>query len=330
VISRDRWRLYVEDEEADRFADAVRQAVRDLRLRTQHGQARSRALGYQRVPPPAGAASAVAPRALHLAKSAKLGGSAAKRSHSRMRTRRLAHGLTEFLCDYQLKLGDGTRSLVVHNADAADPTDAELLAILLRRIDPGLLTLVVCTGDEVKHAMLAAALTAHASSVRGVVVAAPAVLHGATAELAARYVDSECTDDRPELIAAYQGLPQGTRARLHDERAAALIELGEFSLSLGALPLHRERGSDPAHTGAAALQVALNHCFDMSFYEAAVDLGRRGREVIDWSGQAELWWLFTKRLGHSLAARPTGRGRGNLPGGTGAQRQSRCAHDGRV
>jgi tetratricopeptide (TPR) repeat protein len=224
------------------------------------------------------------------------------RTHSRMRTWRLAHGFTEFLRDYQLKLGEGTGSLVVCNVDAADPTDAELLAILLRRIDPALLTLVVCTGNEVKHPMLAAALTAHATKVRGVTVAGPAALHGADAELAAGYVNSDCTDDRPELIAAYQRLPQDTRARLHDERAAALVALGEFSLSLGALPLHRERGGNPAQMGAAALQMAVNHCFEMGFYEAVVGLARRGREVIDEAREAELWWLFTKRLGHSLAA----------------------------
>ncbi len=66
------------------------------------------------------------------------------RFYSRLRTLRIAHGLTEFLRDYVTAIG-APRSIVVDDADSADPTDQELLSVLLRRLDPGLLTVVVAT-----------------------------------------------------------------------------------------------------------------------------------------------------------------------------------------
>lgn len=68
------------------------------------------------------------------------------RIHSRQRTLRIAHGLTEFTRDCLAAAGGGPRSLLVENADLADPTDRQLLTVMLRRLDPRLLTLVVCTG----------------------------------------------------------------------------------------------------------------------------------------------------------------------------------------
>src|SRR5262245_6611470 len=52
------------------------------------------------------------------------------RFYSRKRTLRIAHGLTELLRDSARELGDPGRLLVVENADQADPTDAEFLAVL--------------------------------------------------------------------------------------------------------------------------------------------------------------------------------------------------------
>jgi tetratricopeptide (TPR) repeat protein len=223
------------------------------------------------------------------------------RFYSRMRTLRLTHGLVEFLRDHVLALGDGPRSQVVFDVDAADPTDAEWVAVALRRLDPSVLTLVVCIGTGDLPGVLADALRTYATPVTGYVTPAPPPT-GDPVELATLYVTSDGTDDRPEPLAAYDGLPAGDRARLHDTQADRLAALGERSLELGAIPWHRERGSDPAGAGADGLRAALDYCIDMGYYDATVDFGVRGRAVIDWQAQVDHWWAFTTKMTTSLAA----------------------------
>nr|BFE82250.1 hypothetical protein GCM10020093_048510 [Planobispora longispora] len=58
---------------------------------------------------------------------------------------------------------------------------------------------------------------------------------------------SECLDERSR--AAYEAAGEMERARLHDLRAAELEATGEFALRLGAVPFHRERGTDPRGRG---------------------------------------------------------------------------------
>ncbi|MFD0471387.1 hypothetical protein ACFQ0B_26020 [Nonomuraea thailandensis] len=58
------------------------------------------------------------------------------------RTLRLANGIAEFVRD-AVRPG---RALVVCNADAADPTDTELLDVMMRRIPPGTLTIMTYSG----------------------------------------------------------------------------------------------------------------------------------------------------------------------------------------
>jgi tetratricopeptide (TPR) repeat protein len=224
------------------------------------------------------------------------------RFYSRLRTRRIAHGIVDLLCDH---LADGPRhTLVIENAQHVDPTDAELLAIMLRRSDPSLLTLVVCAGagpgePELSDALLRYARECAMPEGSGRDQAAG----GDRGEsLAAAYVATECTSEDPALINAYHAADPAARARLHDTRAGELAARGEQSLRYGAIPYHLERGTDPAGAGAEALGAALDHCIDMGFYDATVDFGRRGRAVIDWSAQAELWWTFTTKMTTSLAA----------------------------
>jgi tetratricopeptide (TPR) repeat protein len=231
------------------------------------------------------------------------------RFYSRMRTLRLAHGMTEFIRDYVRSGGRGPVSLVVDRLDQADPTDQELISVLVRRLDPALVTLVVGVGEELDPDLpLAAALRRHTrlhessrAGQPGESVAGP----GEDAyHLARRYVAGECTDvgaDAEPLRAAYEGLDAAQRAKLHDERAEQLAALGEKSLELGAIPFHREHGSD-VDRAAAALRTGLDYCIDMGFYEATVDFGRRGRALIDWRAQLEHWWAFTTKMTTSLAA----------------------------
>lgn len=90
--------------------------------------------------------------------------------HAAKRTRRIANGLAEFVRDTVAALRGqdgpaGPRAVVVHNAHLADFTDRELLEILLTRVDPDLLTLVVCAPAPAEP--LASALAARARRVPG-------------------------------------------------------------------------------------------------------------------------------------------------------------------
>lgn len=237
------------------------------------------------------------------------------RFYSRMRTLRLAHGMTEFLRDYVLSSGRGPVSLVVDRLDQADPTDQELISVLVRRLDPALVTLVLGVGEELDPDLpLAAALPRHTrlheasragQAGKGGQAAEPVAGSGDDAyHLARRYVAGECTAvgaDAEPLRAAYESLDATQRAKLHDERAEQLAALGEKSSELGAVPFHRERGSD-AGRAVTALRTGLDYCIDMGFYEATVDFGRRGRALVDWRAQLEHWWAFTTKMTTSLAA----------------------------
>lgn len=191
------------------------------------------------------------------------------RFYSRLRTLRIAHGLTEFLRDYAAAIGE-PRSLVIDHGDDADQTDQELVSVLLRRIDPGQLTLVIGTSGaaarlepaaersgETPDETLYGALERHAQRLdAGAPIEPSSPSHLAAVDsadptegvrqLAAAYVSGDCISDRPELEAAYLRLRQAERSRLHDARAAELIATAEYSLRLGAVPYHREHGADPA------------------------------------------------------------------------------------
>ena len=70
------------------------------------------------------------------------------RCHPGSWTLRLAHGVVEFLTAYLRRSGDGGSSLVIDDIQTADYTDQEFLAVLLRRMDPSLLTVVVAGTPE--------------------------------------------------------------------------------------------------------------------------------------------------------------------------------------
>ena len=208
------------------------------------------------------------------------------RFYSRLRTLRLAHGLVELIRDH-LTLA-GQRALVVENAEHADPTDTEFLSVLTRRVPANLLTVVLCTGATDR----------------------PDLDHLTRLDVAQSTVDSSTVDfvradgvsDDPAARAAYEALDPAARAALHDQRAAELLARNEDSLLLGAIPYHREHGSDPEGAGAQAIRYAMDHCIDMGYYHATVELCVRGRALVDWAAQTELWWAYTTKMTTSLAA----------------------------
>ena len=120
--------------------------------------------------------------------------------------------------------------------------------------------------------------------------------------LARAYIVSDCTSDSLLENMAYRLLDTAARQQMHDAQADELEKLEQWSLKLGAIPYHREHGQDPAHQGAKALQIALDYCINMGYYEATVDLGYRGRKVIDWDLQPGEYWVFTTKNTTSLAA----------------------------
>jgi tetratricopeptide (TPR) repeat protein len=230
------------------------------------------------------------------------------RFYSRLHTRNIANGIAELLRDYVAELGAEPCTLVVENAHQADPTDQELVAVLLRRGDLGALTVVVGTGlDPIPDPpgedpmSLTRALSAHAVPVEVPATAAAPTHAGGDRALAQSYVDSDGTDDDPAVVAAYQRLPQAHRAALHDRRAEELRAAGEFSLLLGAVPYHAERGTDPGGRGAAALKLAMDHCRGIGLYQATVDLGLRGRALVDRAVDPALWWEFSNGAAMAMA-----------------------------
>jgi tetratricopeptide (TPR) repeat protein len=116
------------------------------------------------------------------------------------------------------------------------------------------------------------------------------------------FIASDCTSDVPVEKIAYHLAADADRRHWHDERAESLEQLTDWSLRLGAIPYHREHGASPAEKGAEALETALNYCINIGFYEATVDLGYRGRAVIDWETHLQYYWTFTTKSTTSLAA----------------------------
>lgn len=217
------------------------------------------------------------------------------RFYSRMRTQRLAHGVTEFLRDYVRVLG-APRSVIIDRAEQADQTDRELVSILMRRLDRAELTLVIRAGEAD-----APSAGAGIQTPDGDVDDAGLDDHGDAATLARRYVESECTSTDPALRAAYDRLSEEGRAALHDARATALENIAEPSLKLGAIPFHRERGLDRERAVAALLH-GVDYCVDMGYYEAAVEFGVRGRALVEAATDLDAWWRFTTRMTMALAA----------------------------
>lgn len=238
------------------------------------------------------------------------------RFYSRLRTLRIAHGLIEFVRDLLLAEGDGPRSIVLEDLDHADPTDQEFVAVLLRRIGPGLLTVVCCgtpslldppavtdavaEGTPVTES-LPAALVRFSRRVDASPVAFPAVELGSV-ELATRYVAGDCTSDMPAELAAYDDLPVARRQILHDRRAAELATTEEHSYDWGAIPFHLEHGTDRLGRGAVAMVAALDECMLLGFYDATIDLCLRGRKFISWAEHPLLRWMFTSKLPTSFSA----------------------------
>jgi tetratricopeptide (TPR) repeat protein len=251
------------------------------------------------------------------------------RFYSRWRTLRIAHGLQEFLHDLLEADGVGTRSLVIEDLDHADPTDLEFVSVLLRRTDPALLTVLAGgtaalldpappgpgvepgtpAGENLPQVLLRHCLRIDAPPTAGTGQDAGTGRLEPSGEalrdarmIAARYVDGDAIDDDPAALTAYESLNLPDRQALHDRRADALAAGGEPSPALGAIPYHREHGSDPHGAGIAALAHAMDTCMLHGFYPATLDFCRRGRALTDAGKYLAQWWHFTGKMPTSLSA----------------------------
>lgn len=283
------------------------------------------------------------------------------RFYSRLRTRRLAHGLNDFLKGC-IALGAFEHlTLFFDNVQAADSLDQELIGVLLRRADPGTLRVVAGSSSASLPQPLTTALMTFASRLQAEpfsqkegqqhlqtwqvpqiwqtwllqhsmgwfgewepLRAITALLDTVTpqgasfmegmrtlvahasseqqANWARAFIDADCTGESLLETLAYQSLDTSTRQQWHDARAEVLEQEEQWSLHLGAIPYHRERGRDASHVGAKALQDGLDYCLNMGYYEATIDFGQRGRAVVDWEKQLEHYWIFTTKATTSLAA----------------------------
>lgn len=226
------------------------------------------------------------------------------------RTRRLAHGAVEFLRGYAA--GMGKQRIAFHRVEDAEPTDHEFLAILLRRVPSDLIEVTVESRHDNVPDELRGALERYA---RRIDMPAPAASEPDTRtpeELVQAYIDSDGTSRDAAELAAYEQAEFDVRIALHDKRAELLRGLDEWSLHLGAIPYHVERGSDPQGAGVVAMFEAARHCGSFGFYHSVVNFGTRGRDLVDPATRMEEYWKLGTRassalgaMGRSVEAEPT-------------------------
>ncbi|HEX7304109.1 tetratricopeptide repeat protein [Lentzea sp.] len=217
------------------------------------------------------------------------------RFYSAGRTERLVHGVAELLLDWARVLHPDGVVVAFTDVDQADETDRELLRVLLRRCDPRRLTVVVELDDPGDDEVLAAALARYADT--GARRVRTPVLEGDLAQL---YVDSDGVLDDEAVLQAYRALPADERARRHSARAEVLLASGEPSFELGAVPYHRERGTDPVVAGETLL-TATTRCLELGYYHASMDLALRGRELVSAAEHPHLYWNLTTKVAACLS-----------------------------
>jgi len=217
-------------------------------------------------------------------------------------------GIVTFLTGYARRLrdaGGGLPDVVFEDADTAEPTTQEFVALLLRRCPPELVRIVVSGGTGPLPGELEEELRASATRVHVPPASASPGLARSPAELAEAYVAGHGTSDDPAEIEAYLQANAAARARWHDEQADVLEAVAGPSLRAAALAWHREHGSDPSGAGAQALEAAQQYCVEAGFSQAVIDLGMRGRAVTDIEREPKRYCDFTSAVANALV--PLGR-----------------------
>jgi hypothetical protein len=244
----------------------------------------------------------------------------------------MSQGIITFLITYAVRTRiDRERplTLALDDVHAAEFTEQELVGLLVRRADPAVLRIVVGGLGDRLAADFDDILRQWTRRVD-----APDPGRGqdrrTPEELRRAYVFADGTSDDPAECCAYDSAPLETRRRLHDERAAELEADCNLGLRLGAIPYHRERGSDPSGAGRHALRVALEHCVAAGYSAATVDFGMRGRALCDpLLHQQDYCHFSAAREGGERTdpPRPNARVRGDLPRAAPQVCRAARAHD---
>ncbi|ONI88249.1 hypothetical protein ALI144C_07320 [Actinosynnema sp. ALI-1.44] len=213
--------------------------------------------------------------------------------------RRASHGVTELLVSYAVRRDQGPLVLNFDAVDAADFTDQEFLAILLRRAAPDQVHVRIGAAPSTLPDELVSALQAH-TDPKHVPGAEPPPVRGDD-ELLHAFIESGGTSDDPAERDAWLRADAGRRAALHDAQADRLIRTGDFGHRLGAVPYHLEHGSDPGGAGVAAFEVAVNHCIGNGLYEAARELATRACAITDPVRQHREYCLFVAKMALSIS-----------------------------
>lgn len=218
------------------------------------------------------------------------------RYYAANRSRRLAHGIAELLTDWAAACRPDGVVVEFRELDHADPTDLELVAILLRRCDPALVTIVV-HGGAADDPRVVPALAAYTQQVVGRWIPGPK--WPSHTDLAEVFIASDGTDPDPAVQQAYAALSPEDRAARHTARAEELTARREPTLLLGAVPYHAEYGVDPANAGVETLYRAVIRCLHLGFYDAALYLAQRGLRLTQ--PEQPRYGDFTHKIGACLA-----------------------------
>nr|WP_221474532.1 tetratricopeptide repeat protein [Planomonospora venezuelensis] len=109
----------------------------------------------------------------------------------------------------------------------------------------------------------------------------------------------------PELLSLVVGEEAAPEAELspaeHDKRADVLERQGTVGARLGAIPYHRERGSDPRRA-VEALRFAVEWCLEAGCHHAVAELGLRALPLVDPEAEPDLWWRFLHSTATALGS----------------------------
>jgi tetratricopeptide (TPR) repeat protein len=110
--------------------------------------------------------------------------------------------------------------------------------------------------------------------------------------LARAHVSADGTSHRVLGKHVYCRLQASEREAMHLARAVSLVNLGEPSLSLGAIPFHHEQAGDDAER----LLTASRSCLDMACYDAALDWSVRGRRMLTRAPRSKTYGDLTRNM----------------------------------
>ncbi|MCG5218182.1 tetratricopeptide repeat protein [Streptosporangium sp. KLBMP 9127] len=195
--------------------------------------------------------------------------------HAPRRTLRISNGLAEFVRDHLAATGD--RTIAVANLRHADPTDHEFLAVLRRRVDPGLLHLTETAAPPGEWELSPAGHARRADELEALGTIGPklgAVPHHreragdpARALDAFTYAVEWCFEEGCHHAVAELGaraLPLADPVTGHEDwwrlihrTATALGALGREEEAAGLFDVARRGSTEPAAHAAAAYSTAM-------------------------------------------------------------------------